>query len=248
VKEGFAQINPSKTDNPREKAFHQALTSGDLATVAKLLDEGFSANHRSERMQPPMAIALSRGNVDLARLLLQRGYEINGPLGELDQRTALMQSFERMSRGQAAPVAPIFELLLSVGADLNVRDKYGATMAHIVAASRNDKSELLARLCTMGLRLDVVDNFGETPFIEANRNGNLKCAEFLMQKGADVNQRGRNKKTALIVAGQRGLLEVCRRLLSKGADLHTKDDFNKTALEWARANKHQAVVELLEKA
>ena len=100
----------------------------------------------------------------------------------------------------------------------------------------------------MGLRLDVTDNFGETPFTQANRYGNLKCAEFLMQKGADLNQRGRDKMTSLIIAGQKGLLEVCQWLVSKGADLHAKDNFNKTALDWARANKHQAVVELLEKA
>lgn len=238
----------SNSDNSQEKAFHQALTSGDVAAVSKFLDEGFSANYQSENIPSPMATAINKDNVALVQLLLQRGYEINQPLAQLSLRTALMRALEEMSHLGATSASPVFESLLAAGADVNARDKYGATLAHLVAAGKNDKSELLAKLCTMGLRLDVVDNFGETPFIEANRYGNLKCAEFLMQKGADVNQRGRNKKTALIVAGQRGLLEVCQWLLSKGADLHTKDDFNKTALDWARANKHQAVVELLEKA
>jgi ankyrin repeat protein len=229
----------SNADDAREKAFHQALTSGDIATVSKCLDEGFSANHHSEKMPPPMACAIRTKNVGLVRLLLDRGYEIDRPLGD-PERTAIMWTY------QTAPA--VFECLLGAGADLNVRDKYGATIAHLVPATRNDMVELLARLCTMGLRLDVTDNFGETPFTQANRYGNLKCAEFLMQKGADLNQRGRDKMTSLIIAGQKGLLEVCQWLVSKGADLHAKDNFNKTALDWARANKHQAVVELLEKA
>lgn len=237
----------SNADDAREKAFHHALTSGDIAAVSKCLDEGFSANHRSETMPPPMAIALSRGNVDLARLLLQRGYEINCPLGELDQRTVLMQAFERMAHKDATSGLAIFEFLLSAaGADVNIRDKYGFTLAHIVAASPGDHSEVLARLCTMGLQLDIPNNFGETPFTQANRFGQLKCAEFLLQKGADVNQRGRDKMTSLIIAGQKGMLEVCQWLISKGADLHAKDRFNKTALNWAKANGHRKVVEFLE--
>jgi hypothetical protein len=140
----------------------------------------------------------------------------------------------------------MFELLLSAGADVNTRDKYGFTLAHIVTASPGDNSEFLERLCTMGLRLDVVDNLGETPFTQANRYGNLKCSEFLLQKGVDVNQRGGDKMTSLIIAGQKGLLEVCQWLVSKGADVHAKDRFNKTALDWAKANGHAKVVEFLE--
>ncbi len=237
----------SNADDAREKAFHQALSSGDIARVSQFLDEGFSANYQSENMPSPMATAINKDNVALVQLLLQRGYEINQPLAQLSLRTALMRALEEMSHRGGTSASPVFESLLTAGADVNARDKYGATLAHLVAAGKNDKSELLARLCTMGLRLDVTDNFGETPFTQANRYGNLKCAEFLLQKGADVNQRGRDKMTSLIIAGQKGLLEVCQWLISKGADLHAKDNFNKTALDWARANRHQAVVELLEK-
>jgi len=239
-------MEQSSSDNSQEKAFQQALACGDVAAVSKFLDEGFSANYQSEDMPSPMATAINKDNVALVQLLLQRGYEINQPLAQLSLRTALMRALEEMSHRRATSASPVFESLLTAGADVNARDKYGATLAHLVAAGKSDKSELLARLCTVGLQLDVTDNFGETSFIEAIRNANLKCAEFLLQKGADVNQRGRNQKTTFIVAGQRGLLEVCRWLLSKGADLHAKDDFNKTALDWARANGHTKVVEFLE--
>ena len=129
-----------------------------------------------------MATAINKDNVALVQLLLQRGYEINQPLAQSSLRAALMRALEEMSHRGATSASPVFESLLTAGADVNARDKYGATLAHLVAAGKSDKSELSARLLRVGLQLDVTDNFGETPFTQANRYANLKCAEFLLRK------------------------------------------------------------------
>ena len=217
--------------------FRKTLRAGDLAGLRRFFDEGVSIYQEDEDTPSPMAHALETANVELVRLLLERGYDVNRSPFRSGKRTALMA---------AVKCRPIFDLLVAAGADLNAANEYGYTVAHLAAAGSH--LDVLAKLQPLGLALNVETSAGETPFGSATRYGQLDCAAFLLERGADINHRDSSQMTPLMVAAQKGLVEVCQWLLSKGAELYAKDGGGRTALDWAKANNHTAAVEFLEDA
>jgi len=217
--------------------FRKTLRAGNLEGLRRFFDEGVSIYQEDEDTPSPMAHALETANVELVRLLLERGYDVNRSPFRSGKRTALMA---------AVKCRPIFDLLVAAGADLNAANEYGYTVAHLAAAGSH--LDVLAKLQPLGLALNVETSAGETPFGSATRYGQLDCAAFLLERGADINHRDSSQMTPLMVAAQKGLVEVCQWLLSKGAELYAKDGGGRTALDWAKANNHTAAVEFLEDA
>jgi hypothetical protein len=217
--------------------FRKTLRAGDLEGLRRFFDEGVSIYQEDHDTPSPMEHALGTANVELVRLLLERGYDVNRIPFRSGKRTALMA---------AVKCRPIFDLLVAAGADLNAADEHGYTVAHLAAAGSH--LDMLAKLQPLGLALNVETSAGETPFGSATRYGQLDCAAFLLEKGADINHRDSSQLTPLMVAAQKGLVETCQWLLSKGADLYAKDGGGRTALDWAKANNHTAAVEFLEDA
>ena len=78
------------------------------------------------------------------------------------------------------------EFLVDQGADVNQRDRYGSSVLHVLAASKNKKA--------LGLVGKVLDRSGdftaldyskrkETPVIIAVKKGNVPVLELFMKKG-----------------------------------------------------------------
>ena len=54
-----------------------ATRKGDLATVKRLLDEGANVNSRTRYDSTPLFFACDRGNLEMVRLLIERGADLN---------------------------------------------------------------------------------------------------------------------------------------------------------------------------
>lgn len=81
---------------------------------------------------------------------------------------------------------------------------------------------------------------------EAVRRGDAPAVKSLLDKGADVNARGRYQMTPLFKAAERGNAEIVRLLLDKGADVTVTDTFyHATPLTWALDKSHVEVVRAL---
>lgn len=80
----------------------------------------------------------------------------------------------------------------------------------------------------------------------AARNGHVHVAQFLLEKGADINCRGFFGAPGLHWAAINGHQPMVEFLIGHGADLTLRDQqFNSTALGWALEGKQTEIAELL---
>ncbi len=100
----------------------------------------------------------------------------------------------------------------------------------LVWACKNGRTQILDRLLRAGARLDA-DPYRGTPLIWAAVCDRLETAEWLINHGANVNQKGTfggsthgQGVTAVYMAAQCGHLSMVQLLLQKGADPKIKDD------------------------
>lgn len=81
--------------------------------------------------------------------------------------------------------------------------------------------------------------------IVADRN-DVRLAKRLLDRGCQVNERGRNGETALIRAAKLGHTEMVKLLIMRGADVHARDDKGRSALDHAMARKRLNLIQLLQ--
>ncbi len=86
------------------------------------------------------------------------------------------------------------------------------------------------------------------PLVDAAWGGNREAVEFLLARGADINEAGNFDKTPLMMASFYGNTEIVRLLLERGADVNFRDINGDTALSFAKQRRHPAVIRLLRQA
>lgn len=85
----------------------------------------------------------------------------------------------------------------------------------------------------------------ENPLMKAARHGYLKIANFLLEKGADIEARDYKGNTPLLFAAWEGQLEMIQFLLQKGADINSTNDLNWNALMQACLQGFYNIAKLL---
>ena len=105
----------------------------------------------------------------------------------------------------------------------------------------------LEMLVMLGVDMKAKDECGFSALGCAAREGCKEVAEFLIEKGADVNIKNIKNfnVTPLIYASRNGHKEVVELLIKNGALVDTKDKHGWTALMQASRNGHKEVAELL---
>lgn len=100
--------------------------------------------------------------------------------------------------------------------------------------------------------LEIHDGWGRTPLLKAVSRGDISLCQILIEAGADVNVKGKNRyrgETALTIAagwGEDDLdAELCRLLLSAGAIVRHQQRCGWTALHIAAANSGYETCKLL---
>ncbi len=85
-----------------------------------------------------------------------------------------------------------------------------------------------------------------TPLAVASQKDCLSTVEYMVEKGADVNQRsGKLRQTPVMIAAQRGHRNVVEYLVRKKADVSLLDEDEYTALLRASESGHLDVVQYL---
>jgi uncharacterized protein len=136
------------------------------------------------------------------------------------------------------------KLLLELGIEVNARNS--ADWPLFMTAAANVSRDVLALLIEKGADPLVSVN-GETALHRAmlNERTAVGNAEFLLEKGIDINSRDGMGWNALDKAALDNLIEATKFLLSRGAEANHVDGRGMTALAVAKERGYDEVVALL---
>ncbi|MBU0674320.1 MAG: ankyrin repeat domain-containing protein, partial [Proteobacteria bacterium] len=128
-------------------AYIQAIKNHDVEFMEKYINEGNElSSSSSSKWLPPLMVAAQLNDINIARLLIEKGADVNG-VNRLGQ-TAL----------HYAKTGEMTQLLLKAGADVNVSSKWGETPLHWAKTG-----EIVKLLLEAGAELNGLTKLGETP-------------------------------------------------------------------------------------
>lgn len=177
-----------------------------LSSIWCLVDAGAKVDGLDET-DNPLCVACGCGRIDVVKLLLQKGADING--GGFCQP---------IHKACGYGSGELVDYLLKKGATLDNRCLSFAVNAHI------GRLFMVKKLLGMGLDVNAVNKFKETPLYQAARNGdNLDIVKFLVESGADVNCKCQYNCTPLWVATLNRNEKVAEYLKSVGGKMYDKN-------------------------
>ncbi|KAK7489802.1 hypothetical protein BaRGS_00018984 [Batillaria attramentaria] len=243
----LADRQVDERDEEGNTLLHVAADTGDLDVVKIAVKSGASLTARNNKGQNPPQLAANRRKRD--RKKPGTSYDCIDALHKAcwsgDQNTVkvlLCTSvsvqdkdivFDRTPLHVACETGKtdIATLLISLDADVNVKDNDGDTPLHIACGNGNTQTALL--LIQHHADINVKSNGGHTPLYYASVNDNTETALLLIQHHADVNVKSNGGHTPLHNACLRGNTETALLLIQHHADVNVKNNGGHTPLHYA---------------
>jgi ankyrin repeat protein len=190
-------------------------------------------NTRSKDSWTPLHVASYYGNVEIVRLLLDHGADLDAATGNMEDKPLHSVSYGKY-RSQEDGVR-VAQLLFDRGADVNTRGKNDWTPLHL--ASCYGSVEIVRLLLDHGADLDAATgNMGEKPLHKVtydkyrSQEDNVRVAQLLLDRGTDVNTRRKDDWTPLHAASYNANAKIVQLLIDHGAEVDAVDDFGNTPL------------------
>ena len=98
----------------------------------------------------------------------------------------------------------------------------------------NDKKSFADKTTALGAALRAASGEGKT-----------EAVRFLIEKGANVDDKNRYRRSALMLAAEKGFAETVKVLIEKGAKVDATDDDGKKSAQWYAAAKATNSMRLL---
>ncbi len=174
--------------------------------MRQLLDAGADVESPNGDGQTALMLAARIGSLDVAKLLVERGADVNAKEAWRGQ-TALMWAVDNN-------FPELTQYLIDNGADVNVR------------ASANDWDSQI----TAEPRAQYRPVGGLTVLLYAARSGCTRCVRSLLAAGADIDKPTPEGMTPLMIAIDNTAYDTARVLLDEGATPHGWDWYGRTAL------------------
>ena len=182
--------------------------------------------------------AIRQGDLERVRQLIQDGQDVNR--GGSDGVTPLMEA-AHYGRDQ------IVRELIRAGADVNGKDIIKRTALHLASSSWGHSS-VIKTLAEAGANLNVQDEDGVTPLMEAAKWGYANVVVELIRAGADVSVVSSQKwrsvaagSTALHFSATRNIIECGVLLVEAGADMRTRNKNSESSLDLASHDFRQTI-------
>jgi len=204
-------------DENGNSPLHVGVGKNDLELVKALILKGADVNTRNIFGVRPLHLAASECNLEILTLLIENGSKIDchdlhgrNPLHEAcrSQKNSIEVITKLLDAGAKTEYLDndkntllhnvliskkfdIAEVLINRFSDINQLNAYKETCMHL-AASFGPKS-LISKMIRLGAEVNMKDFKGQTPLHKAVMTNSVEVAEFLLQKGADVDALN-NKK------------------------------------------------------
>lgn len=235
-----AVVTVSTTKKPQtSEDLQRAVAKGDVETVRNILPGlSWQAVDSPDKFGlSPLMITAQRGYVDVARVLLETGADVN--FQSSSGKTALMMACFSGN-------VEVAQLLIQHKADWDLVDKTGSTALHWAVDGAN--LDMIRWMLQDGCRVDVKDETsGWTPLMRvAAVGGNVNVAKVLIHHGANVHTMDKEGKTTLMNAALNGFEALVKLLVKKGVPVKLKSEHGKTALDFARSFEHERVIHFLQ--
>ncbi|BAY82573.1 ankyrin [Calothrix parasitica NIES-267] len=210
-------ISSNNESESNSRSIYEIIQTDDIAGVRNFITNGADINQvHKESGYTPLEIAAEKGELKIAKILIEAGAIVDNGLSEPLELAAYNGFTE------------IVDLLLQAG---NYAEKeknkhfYNAFFSAII------RGHIKIVKSFIGIGVDV--NYlldGDSGLCRATERCHEEIVEFLLEAGAEVNLRNGNQSTALMQAAYRASGEIARILIEKGADINAKDAEGQTPL------------------
>lgn len=265
------ETNPNCQDADGNTPLHHAARNSHLDACKLILDAGGNVHVINTPDSAPnngwtsLMVAVANDDVEIARFLLERGADAN-----FKMQTGLTTLVQAVINENVEMI----DILLGAGANINevipvnglgafgiaLDNKYMGLAKHLLdkgakpdfgnvetlplAVAEWGDIELIQAIENRGGSIIRDDIRGKIAFVAA-RNKDGEVLDYLLNHGADINDRNDFAYTPLILASLTNHPELVQRYLERGDDANAKDADHETALSLAIEKDHTEVVALL---
>jgi ankyrin repeat protein len=177
---------------------YAAADTGNKAEVERLLKSGADPNTVGEKETSALQAAAYRGNVDIAKLLLVKGANVNhkNALGTTPLMNAISGGEERSDRNRL-----MIKALLDSGSNVNLDGVLGMTPVHTAARSLGDDVETFDLILSKNGDLNAKMHGNATVLMLAVSAKNRKIVKSILARHpSSLNDRNASGQTALSMA------------------------------------------------
>jgi uncharacterized protein len=256
----FQVAKPQITAIEVSSTLFSAADANCIALATELLNDGASVDARDRLGARPLSHAARFGHVEMVDLLVARGAPVDARnlagatalyfAAEGGHLPAVQRLVERgadvnlTGRSGISPVAaaayagsdPIVEILLAHGADERAADETGKPP--IVYAAARARLDIVKRLLARNIDINAryphdltLLMWASGPDEKVSEADAIKVATYLLDAGAQIDDRDARGRTALMIAAEGGHAELVALLLARGADPAIKDRAGKRAAD-----------------
>ncbi|XP_015120588.1 poly [ADP-ribose] polymerase tankyrase [Diachasma alloeum] len=236
-------VNCRDLDGRHSTPLHFAAGYNRVPVVEYLLANGADVHAKDKGGLVPLHNACSYGHYEVTELLVKHGALVN---------VADLWRFTPLHEAAAKGKCEIVRLLLRHGADASKKNRDGAIPLDLVREGDQDVADLLRGNSALldaakkgnlarAQRLVTQDNINcrdaqgrnSTPLHLAAGYNNLEVAEFLLERGADVNAQDKGGLIPLHNASSYGHLDIAALLIKYNTVVNATDKWGFTPLHEA---------------
>lgn len=195
-----------------EEAFYQSITLNRIDHAKALIEQGVDIREIFINGKSLFYFSLTENRKDYFLMLQDTAADYENIHHPSSAVLPLFISAFRKDPNLLDGVA----LLIKQGANIDAQTAIGDT-ALIAAAWRTDNLNLIKLLVSYGADVNISNYDGNTPTMDAAFLGKVEILRYLLNNGADVTLRNRNKQTALDLAKSKNQEQAIELLLAAGS-------------------------------
>ncbi len=222
-------------------ALHCAVSNNEIKMIKYLMKKGIHIDQVRAVGGTPLFDALEEGKMEIVRLLVESGANINTPGREVVGRFDSLGTPLNYAVGKGD--ISLVRYFIKHGANINFHGNASNSPLHVAAGDGRFKIAQL--LISQGARVNAKAWENLSPLHGAARWNHPKLAKLLIKNGADVNAQDDDGKTPLHDVAEGGHRKIAKLLIQKGAKVNIKNEHGKTPLDLA---KSETMKKLLKKA